>query len=746
MVPDAYTQYLEALGDDEKPRQIIVAGDSASLRVIYPIVNKCSVVECVTDSGSQIVSMSYEQAKESKLVWDPDIQIFMQSANGSLEKSVGLAKNVAFQFGDITVYLQVHIIRGPAYKILLGRPFEILTESTVQNHPDGSQTLTMKDPNSQKRCMMPTHPRGKISHTSGSKKASAGGGFSPIFDELMQQHERGEMALKFGFNQGNELEIQGYFMPKGAKFTETELQQAYLCASTDSKELKEDQVASTLLLCDDSIWFEVLSKWHFTDGRGGGMVTLTLPYHQAHGHKHTWNHCCRSSLMGADWRSSPSRPADFLQATMFPPKFAALVTVALVSAAAARPVVTSGTGDAAAIDSDATTAGRFACGWQVGADRKHTDNSLTPRQSDFPALSAVAPATPAAGYPGMKAGAIGGSRWCQNKAAAVDASRSRTNSNTVWGQPPAEDAVIEESPNEKRNGEELELQPSKTVEKRWRSAAGSAQAGLDMTDGGGSGAPVSWAVNGVEAAPTNQIAHVSHHLDLNLSNSRSFPPLLKLLAAGFLAYLPTHQDVRKISAARPSEARSLNWCLGARCCCNINHTVPLLNIGYSLTPAWLDVSSATVSRPHSIPPSLTWLHLFPNIPQSSNVSHSSALNAGPTTSISSSSPARPSFRASRTANTQAPIAPPIHTSTWLESLQDIWPHVRPQINQRPRLKTFILNQCLFNVALCHERNKPNQVRPDLLHAQKQPGSLRRRVPFPNVAATLPDFLAADDNY
>ncbi|KAJ7667177.1 hypothetical protein B0H17DRAFT_868268, partial [Mycena rosella] len=161
LLQDPYTQYLESLSDNERPRQVVVAGDSASLRVIYSLVNKKLVVECVADSGSQIVSMSYEQAKELQLVWDPDIQIFMQSANGSLEKSVGLAKNVSFKFGEITVYLQVHMIGGPAYKVLLGRPFEILTESTVQNHPDGSQALTMKDPNTGKRCMMPTHPRGK---------------------------------------------------------------------------------------------------------------------------------------------------------------------------------------------------------------------------------------------------------------------------------------------------------------------------------------------------------------------------------------------------------------------------------------------------------------------------------------------------------------------------------------------------------------------------------------------------------
>lgn len=179
MISDPYLQYLESLGPDEAPkqvyvdtRQVFVARDSAALRVVYPSINKQGRVESVMDSGSQIVSMSLEQAAMSKLLWDPDVQIFMQSANGSLEKSVGLARNVPFKFGDITVYLQVHIIRGPAYKVLLGRPFEILTECQINNNRDETQTVTLKDPNTGRRCMMTTYPRGKDSEHSRKPKAT----------------------------------------------------------------------------------------------------------------------------------------------------------------------------------------------------------------------------------------------------------------------------------------------------------------------------------------------------------------------------------------------------------------------------------------------------------------------------------------------------------------------------------------------------------------------------------------------
>src|ERR1700678_3968608 len=64
-------------------------------------------------------------------------------------------------FGHIVIYLQVHIIKEPAYKVLLGRPFDSVTESLVKNKKNGSQTLTLTDPNTGERCEMSTYERGK---------------------------------------------------------------------------------------------------------------------------------------------------------------------------------------------------------------------------------------------------------------------------------------------------------------------------------------------------------------------------------------------------------------------------------------------------------------------------------------------------------------------------------------------------------------------------------------------------------
>jgi hypothetical protein len=161
VVHDPVVQYLNALAPGEKPKTVVVAAESHALRTVYPLINGVGEVESLLDPGSKIVSMSREVATKLHVTWDPDIVVHMESANKSLERTLGLAKNVPFVFGPITVYLQVHVIEKVAYSVLLGRPFDTITESEVKNSRDGSQSLTLTDLNTGERCVMHTHERGK---------------------------------------------------------------------------------------------------------------------------------------------------------------------------------------------------------------------------------------------------------------------------------------------------------------------------------------------------------------------------------------------------------------------------------------------------------------------------------------------------------------------------------------------------------------------------------------------------------
>ncbi|KAF8806934.1 hypothetical protein BYT27DRAFT_7052401, partial [Phlegmacium glaucopus] len=118
IVGDPVMQYLSTLAPGEEPKAIIVAEESQGLRVVFPLINGMGEEESVLDPGSQIVSMLKDIAILMGITWDPDITVKMQSANRTLENTLGLARNVPFKFGTITVYLQIHVVANAAYKVL----------------------------------------------------------------------------------------------------------------------------------------------------------------------------------------------------------------------------------------------------------------------------------------------------------------------------------------------------------------------------------------------------------------------------------------------------------------------------------------------------------------------------------------------------------------------------------------------------------------------------------------------------
>ena len=94
----------------------------------------------------------------------------MQSANGKLDMLLGLARNVPFRIGPVTFYMQAHMIDSTAYNVLLGCPFDVLTESVIRNFVNEDQTITIHDPNNGKHITIPTLARGTHKKESAVKK------------------------------------------------------------------------------------------------------------------------------------------------------------------------------------------------------------------------------------------------------------------------------------------------------------------------------------------------------------------------------------------------------------------------------------------------------------------------------------------------------------------------------------------------------------------------------------------------
>jgi hypothetical protein len=162
VVGDPIEAYYNSLAPGESPdlERLKVAMESTAIRSIVAVVDTRQKKECTVDPGCQVVAMSESACHSLCLGYDPKIRLQMESANGTFDWSLGLARNVPFLVGTITVYLQVHVIRSPSYEILLGRPFDVLTESVIRNYANEDQTITITDPNSQRQCTIPTFARG----------------------------------------------------------------------------------------------------------------------------------------------------------------------------------------------------------------------------------------------------------------------------------------------------------------------------------------------------------------------------------------------------------------------------------------------------------------------------------------------------------------------------------------------------------------------------------------------------------
>lgn len=136
VLDDHYDQYVHSLpnGEQPEPEMLMVAKESHALRSIDMLVNNAKYVEAIFDPGSQIIAMSEAVCHQLVLQYDPHIRLNMQSAHSDIDLSLGLARNVPVRIGSITVYIQIHVIRSPAYDILLGRPFDCLTGSVICNY------------------------------------------------------------------------------------------------------------------------------------------------------------------------------------------------------------------------------------------------------------------------------------------------------------------------------------------------------------------------------------------------------------------------------------------------------------------------------------------------------------------------------------------------------------------------------------------------------------------------------------
>jgi hypothetical protein len=84
--------------------------ESSAVCSIFALIDNSQKRECILDPGCQIIAMSKTSCHDLRLMYNPAIILHIQSANGNIDQLLGLSRNIPFQIGPITFYLQVHII------------------------------------------------------------------------------------------------------------------------------------------------------------------------------------------------------------------------------------------------------------------------------------------------------------------------------------------------------------------------------------------------------------------------------------------------------------------------------------------------------------------------------------------------------------------------------------------------------------------------------------------------------------
>ncbi|KAJ7588679.1 hypothetical protein C8J56DRAFT_1049589 [Mycena floridula] len=159
---DIVENYMMAYPDEPLPEELIVAKESASLRCITPLVGpNAESIECILDQGCQVVAISEAVWNYLGIPLDASCIIPMRLANGEIDHTLGIVRNLKFDFGGIHFFLQAHVVRQAAYDILLGRPFDCLSESILFNYSSEDTHIQLHDPQTKKKLLFPTSPRGK---------------------------------------------------------------------------------------------------------------------------------------------------------------------------------------------------------------------------------------------------------------------------------------------------------------------------------------------------------------------------------------------------------------------------------------------------------------------------------------------------------------------------------------------------------------------------------------------------------
>jgi hypothetical protein len=131
---------------------------SVRLCVIYPLINRTVEAECILDSGCKGVIMCHDVWMNISMPLDEKGSTYLTSAKSEVNRTLGYICNVPFNIGGMEIFLQVQVVQDTPWEVLLGQAFFAHVACVANSKRDGSQTLTLTDPETGNQICIPTKP------------------------------------------------------------------------------------------------------------------------------------------------------------------------------------------------------------------------------------------------------------------------------------------------------------------------------------------------------------------------------------------------------------------------------------------------------------------------------------------------------------------------------------------------------------------------------------------------------------
>lgn len=147
--------FFNAPEDDE----MVEGAHSLALRTLEVSLNGVTNATCILDSGCQVIIIRQDIWKKLGMALRPDHIMYMESANGGSNATIGMLPRVVFQIGEVRLPCPVQVVDDGPFECLLGRPFTALAEATTKEYQDGDMDITLKDPNTGYVVTIPTQNR-----------------------------------------------------------------------------------------------------------------------------------------------------------------------------------------------------------------------------------------------------------------------------------------------------------------------------------------------------------------------------------------------------------------------------------------------------------------------------------------------------------------------------------------------------------------------------------------------------------